>query len=643
MALYTRQSREKVRDAIDFVELVSARTELRRAGPARYEGLCPFHDERTASFGIDPTQKVYYCFGCQAAGDVFTFVQETEGVDFKEALELLAQRSGVELEVEEEDPQQARKRQRRDRLLTLLDRAAAYYERVLWDSAEADGARAYLRDRGLTEQALREYRVGFAPAAWSSVTTASLRAGFSESELFAGGLAQRGRAGGRLYDRFRGRIMFPLADTRGNVLGFGARAFDVAASGGNGRGGPAELGAGSEDRGPKYLNTSDNEIYHKGQHLYGAHLARAKAAKIGSVILCEGYTDVIALHGAGIENVVGLMGTALTADQVSALARIAPTVVLALDADAAGQQAIVKASKLLAARKLELRVVPLPDGRDPAELIAEQGVEAMRDAVAASIPFVRFRVTRVLASGDDRTAEGRDRIISELRPIFAKIPPSALRLELARLVAGRLSLPESLLQRLLSDGAARGDGRSGEVRGRGTRSSASFTSRSSGSFTSYSRSPRAREVESASAEASPSQRHAESERAFLALCLAAGEAGEQALKRIRPEEHFGDALLRRAAEHLLAGHFSDPVSGAQDDPQLLRVLAGLLVEAGRLRPSASLLKVTELQLELAQLDRSIQRARTVGEGAVTALARSRAEVKAAFDAAQEQALEDSGA
>ncbi len=256
MALYTSDSRDRVRDAVDFVELVSARTELRRAGPARYEGLCPFHEERTPSFGIDPAQKVYHCFGCQASGDVFTFVQETEGVDFRGALELLAERYGIELEREEEDPREAERRQRRSRLLELLDRTAGYYERYLWDSTEARRAREYLRERGLGEEVLRAFRVGYAPSAWDRVLLASRQGKFSNRELYDVGLAQRSRQNGQLYDRFRARVMFPLADIRGRVLGFGARAT-------------------SEDQRPKYLNTSDNEIYHKGLHLYGADLARA--------------------------------------------------------------------------------------------------------------------------------------------------------------------------------------------------------------------------------------------------------------------------------------------------------------------------------------------------------------------------------
>src|SRR5271155_1845674 len=384
MALYTNDSKDRVRDAVDFVELVSARTELRRAGPARYEGLCPFHDERTPSFGIDPAQKVYHCFGCQASGDVFTFVQETEGLDFKGALELLAERYGVELQREQEDPREAERRKRRERLLELLARTTGYYERYLWESSEAEPARAYLKGRGLGEEILREFHVGYAPSAWDRVLTASRTGGFSIEELYATGLAQRSKENGQPYDRFRSRIMFPLSDIRGRVLGFGARAM-------------------REEQRPKYLNTSDNDVYHKGLHLYGADLARPFAARTGQVIVCEGYTDTIALHQAGMGNAVGLMGTALTGEQVGELARMAQTVLLALDADSAGQEAMLRASRLAARRKLELRVVPLPDGADPADLIQRDGPEAMRAAVARSVAFVRFRVERVLEGGDDST------------------------------------------------------------------------------------------------------------------------------------------------------------------------------------------------------------------------------------------------
>src|SRR5918999_622479 len=262
MPRYTQDSRERVRDAVDFAELVGARTELRHAGVRRLHGLCPFHDERTPSFGIDPVEKLYHCFGCGAGGDVFSFVMETEGLDFAGALESLADRYGVQLEREAEDPREAARREARDRLLALLERTAAYYVRVLWESPEAALAREYLTGRGLEEGALREFRVGFSPGAYDRVVAASAKAGFSIDELLACGLAQERRDGRGVIDRFRGRIMFPLCDERGRVLGFGAR------------------GLRPEDR-PKYLNSSDNAVFHKGRQVYGADLARAPAAKAG--------------------------------------------------------------------------------------------------------------------------------------------------------------------------------------------------------------------------------------------------------------------------------------------------------------------------------------------------------------------------
>jgi DNA primase len=596
MALYTSESRDRIRDAVDFVELVSARTDLRRAGPSSYEGLCPFHEERTPSFGIDPTQKVYYCFGCQAGGDVFKFVQETENVDFKGALELLADRCGIELEREQEDPEAAKRRHGRERLLELLARTSAYYERCLWESPEAARARDYLLGRGLGEEILREFHVGYAPSAWDRVLTGSLRGGFTEAELYATGLAQRSQENGRLYDRFRSRIMFPLADTRGRVLGFGARAL-------------------SEDQRPKYLNTSDNTVYHKGLHLYGADLARAHAAKAGQTILCEGYTDVIALHQVGIRNTVGLMGTALTAEQVSELARMAPTVLLALDADSAGQEAMLRAAGLAARRKLELRVVPLPAGTDPAELVQGEGAGAIERAVEASVAFVRFRVERVLDGGDHGSPEGRDRMLDELRPVFATLPPSALRMELTRTVSERLQLPESLAERTLAARGARPE-----------------TTRSAGGNDAGARTPRA----------SVASRGESTERAFLAQCIAEPESGARALGELDLSAHFTSDVLRRAAGHLSA-HLTDP--GAQlpeDDPELSGLLAELVVQAGREVPAPAMLESQRMQLELARIDREIQRARGQESGDVSELALRRAEVKREFDLAYERALEETG-
>jgi DNA primase len=627
MALYTNESRDRVRDAVDFVELVSARTDLRRAGQNSYEGLCPFHEERTPSFGIDPVQKVYYCFGCQAGGDVFTFVQETESVDFTGALELLADRYGIELEREREDPDAARRRRGRERLLELIARTSAYYERCLWESQEGARAREYLQGRGLAQEALRELHVGYAPSAWDRVLSNSLRAGFSEAELYEAGLVQRSQQGGQVYDRFRGRIMFPLADTRGRVLGFGARILEADGSSG-------------EDRRPKYLNTADNSVYHKGKHLYGAHLARAHAAKAGQVILCEGYTDVIALHQAGIRNTVGSMGTALTAEQVGELARMASTVLLALDADSAGQEAMLRAAAVAARRRLELRVVPLPAGTDPAELVQHEGGEAFEQAIAEAVPFVRFRVQRVLDSGDHSSAEGRDRMLDQLRPMFATIPPSALRMELTRTVSERLDLPESLAERALAAAPVRvGRGASGDERAR------SGNGRPGEGYGDGDIRPgRARAGGGrGGAEGERAAARGEStERALLALCIADPRAGAQALTQVDPQAHFTSDVLRRAVGHLRV-HLTDPGAGLpEDDPELGALIAELVVEAGREPPAPAMLESQRMQLELARIDREIVRARGRESGDVSELARRRAEVKREFDRAYERALEETG-
>ncbi|MBJ7244293.1 MAG: DNA primase, partial [Solirubrobacteraceae bacterium] len=419
MPLYTDDSIERLRQTVDMAELVGAKTELKRSGQ-QLMGICPFHDERSPSFSVDPVQKVFHCFGCSEGGDLFKFVQLTEGLNFREAVESLSDRYGVPMELTEEDPQAAQRREKRDRLLELLERTAAFYVRNLWESPEAEDSREYLKARGLDEALLREFRVGYAPSAWDKVLVASRQKGYSEEELWDAGLTAKNQKG-NVYDRFRRRITFPLCDSRGRVLGFGARA----------------VGA---DQQPKYLNSSENAVFHKGRQVYAADLARAAAAKSGEVILCEGYTDVIAMHQAGLRNTVGLMGTALTEDQVSELARMAPVVSLALDADSAGQEAMIRAAKVAEGRKLELRVVPLPAGNDPADIVQQEGPEAITKLVAGSVPFVRFRVDRALLLADLETAEGKDRAVSELAPIITPLPASAMRDELTELAAAALGV-----------------------------------------------------------------------------------------------------------------------------------------------------------------------------------------------------------
>jgi DNA primase len=570
---YTDDSRERVREAVDMVALVSARTELRRAGVNSYFGRCPFHDERTGSFHVSPDERLYHCFGCQASGDAFKFVMETEGVDFAGALETLAQRFGVELEVEAEDPKAAAKRQRRDRLQSLVERAAVYYARYLWEAREAADAREYLLGRGLREETLREFRVGYAPSAWDRMLLASRRAGFTDAELLDVGLAQRSKQRpGQVFDRFRGRIMFPSSDQRGRVVGFGARAM-------------------RDTQRPKYLNSAENELYSKRRQLFGIDMARASAARAGRMILVEGYTDVLALHQAGLSNAVGIMGTSLTEEQVGILERVVTVLELCLDADRAGQDAMVRAAQLAESRKLELRVVPLPDGTDPADLIEREGADALRSLVERSAPFIVFGVERILDRNDLSSAEGRERAREELIPALKRLADGVLKDDLLRRVGGRLELSEKRLASLIAEA-----GRSGRV------VQATDT-------------PRIDET-------------VRNEREFLVLCVSLPADGERVLVSIDPELLLTSEPLRRAARHL-TGRLASPLADLpRDDEQLATTVADLVARAGSAETvSSEALEHAHLLLELGRVERAIRRARGAGSSGISDLAREREQVR----------------
>ena len=596
MPLYTDDSIERLRQTVDMAELVGAKTELKRSGQ-QLMGICPFHDERSPSFSVDPVQKVFHCFGCSEGGDLFKFVQLTEGLNFREAVESLSDRYGVPMELTEEDPQAAQRREKRDRLLELLERTAAFYVRNLWESPEAEESREYLKSRGLDEALLREFRVGYAPSAWDKVLVASRQSGYSEAELWDAGLTTKNQKG-NVYDRFRRRITFPLCDSRGRVLGFGARA----------------VGA---DQQPKYLNSSENAVFHKGRQVYAADLARAAAAKGGEVILCEGYTDVIAMHQAGLRNTVGLMGTALTEDQVSELARMAPVVVLALDADSAGQEAMIRAAKVAEGRKLELRVVPLPAGNDPADIVQQEGPEAITKMVSGSVPFVRFRVDRALLLADLETAEGKDRAVSQLAPIITPLPASAMRDELTELAAAALGVSGAKLTEWL--------GRARPL---------------------PAPEPSAAPVSSPEGEDQP-QRPATSlidpgarvERAFLVQCLADPAVGREALSAIDLEADFVSPVFLRAAQLILAAPAGSEIHAPPEDEELSRTLAELQVRAIQNASSNAALKAEGLRLRAARTEREIVRAQQNDPNALVALVEQREILREQIEREVEESLE----
>jgi DNA primase len=626
MARYTDESRERVRDAVNFEELVGARTELKRSGLSRLQGLCPFHEERTPSFGIDPVEKVYHCFGCGVGGDVFRFVMDTEGLDFGEALESLAERYRVTLERETEDPRDAMKRERRERLFALLERTAAYYVRVLWEAPEAAFAREYLAKRGLTEDALRAYRVGYAPDAFDRVLLGSQRAGYSQEELLAAGLIQPSRNRAGHIDRFRGRVTFPLTDVKGHVLGFGARAM-------------------KPDQQPKYLNTSDGEIFHKSQVVYGQDMARAAAAKAGRIVIVEGYTDVIALHQAGVPETVAQMGTALTEQQVDAIARLAPKALLCQDPDSAGQASAQRGLEALMAlmksdkwrtRAVEFKIVRLPSKQDPADVVQDAGSAEMLRLLQTAMPIERFQLERALEQDGPST----DELLAEAVQIIAPLPVSVLRDELIKFTADRLGINVQLVSEVLRGAASAApsqqqpwDGRQdgwGDRGGRqwsnggGGRGNQRGGGRGGGRDRDRFRGPM-QPPEPIDPRAALTRR-TQSEEAYLAYCIALPEEGERRLAAVEIDDYFSSPTTRKAAAYLRQ-HLRHPGGNLPSgDEDLARLVAKLTVDANRLEATPAKLELEALQLDLHRLERHISQARLSGTTGVSALAVERQKV-----------------
>jgi DNA primase len=582
---YTGDSVDRVKEAADIVEIVSAHTELRRAGD-RWTGLCPFHDERTPSFSVDSREKLYYCFGCEAGGDVFRFVQEKEGLSFPEAVESLADRYGVQLERDQEDPQAEAARKRRARLAEVLERTAGFYSSYLWESAEAAKAREYLAGRGLEEETLRAFGVGYAPSAWDTVLKRGQQAGFTLQELDQAGLIQKGRKGG-FYDRFRARITFPIRDGRGRPQGFGARATRA-------------------DQKPKYVNSPEGELYHKKRTLYGIDRARAPIAKAGRAVVVEGYTDVIAAHQAGLENTVAVMGTAITPEQLKQLSGHTEEVVLALDADRAGREAMLRAQRVSGSRRLRLLVAAMPAGEDPADMLAAGGADRLRELVESAMGLPEFHVRSVLDGADLSSPAGRDRALDEAVPVMVAMGESISRDELVREVADRLDADPGLVARRVASGGSGSGGRRAAAE------------------------PAAQPAAGASSErpaqppkVPPSARERR-ERALFAMCVAAPEEGREVLALLTPEHLSSPAAAR--ARDWLEGHLDEPLAGLpRDDDELVSLVTQVVMRAEREPASREAMELSYLQLEKGRIEARIAEAGGE-EDSLVELQRRRAEL-----------------
>jgi DNA primase len=399
-------------EAADMVEVVSGRTQLRKAG-ARFVGRCPFHEERTPSFSVNAHDKLFYCFGCGKGGDVITFVRETEQLDFAEAVEWLAERFRVRLEYEEATPQFEESRRRRQRLHALLDQAASFYERHLWETAAGAPVRDYLEGRGLGDAMCREFRLGLSPG--KGLAAKAQEKGFTREELRRAGLTNA-----RGNDYFPQRLMFPLADARGRIVGFQAR----------------KLREDDPLRG-KYVNSPEGELFHKSAILYGLNLARPAITKQERAVVVEGNTDVIALRQAGLDPVVASMGTALTMEQLKELQRLTQRLYLCFDADAAGEDATLRGMELADKRGFDVRVVTMPAGTDPAD-----DPERFEERLADAESYLGYRVRLE----DERTPD-RQSYHAWAQGFLNSVPDSPERLQAWRYVNDRLGMTVQLQAR----------------------------------------------------------------------------------------------------------------------------------------------------------------------------------------------------
>ena len=573
MPLISRASIDQVQAAADMLEIVGQHTQLKKAG-ANYSGRCPFHEERTPSFSVNPTEKLYYCFGCGAGGNLFGFVEAKENLDFAGAVEYLADRYGIQLEYEESSPRGDAERRRRDRLRSLLEQATKYYERVLLEAKAAAPAREYLVRRGLGDEVCTAFRVGFSLPGWDKLGEAARAQKYSDQDLLDAGLVVPGQRG-RPYDRFRGRIMFPLADDRGRTLGFGARTMG--------------------DEKPKYLNSPETPLYHKSEALFGLHAAKAAAVREDRIYVVEGYTDVLALAQAGVQNAVASMGTALTEQQLTRLSRVTRNLYLCFDADAAGIGAMSRALTLGRRMGLSLHVVCVPDGLDPADYVLSGGGGGGFRALADEAQtLLQFHVRLALASHDLNKPGERARAVARLQEVLSEAATPIERDEEMRHIADALQLsPESVRYLLAGGGRSAGGTAAGGSR---------------------------REPPQGGGAAAAIGGAYELEVRFLAGCLACPDKGRDVLSGV-DEDFFATAGTRAALRSVKtrlavtgAGNIQPvPNDGAAVDEDG-EVLAEVVVRAAGDRFTATVVDELFLRLQDAQVGRLMARLKVAMQG-----------------------------
>ena len=415
----------EVKQRLDIVELVSEYVTLQKSG-RNFKGLCPFHSEKHSSFFVFPEQQSWHCFGaCGTGGDVFSFVMKKEGIDFSQALRLLAQRGGITLSPPESTARA--EDEEKEKLLQLNEAATEYYHHLLLITQAGEAARSYLERRKVMPETIKEFRLGFSPDAWETVKNYLLNKGHEEKELVAAGLLIE-KEGGGSYDRFRNRLMFPMCDIRGRVTGFGARALD--------------------DSLPKYINSPQTSIFDKSSSLYGIDKAKSAIRKKNLVIIVEGYTDVLTAHQHGWQNVVASMGTSLTEKQVRGIKGLTNNITLALDADLAGEEATLRGKAILAYANAEAKVILLPSGKDPDEVIREDP-GLWPKLVEQAMPILDFAFQSTLSKVDINKARDKSLAVQKLLPSIYEIKDPVQQSHYLKKLARKLKIEESAIRAAL--------------------------------------------------------------------------------------------------------------------------------------------------------------------------------------------------
>ncbi len=413
---------ERVNERTDIHSVVSRYVPLTQKG-GRLWGRCPFHNEKTASFCVSPDKGFFYCFGCGAGGNAFKFLSLIENISYFEAIKLQAERLGISLPERRSSPEAERRRREEKTLLRINESAQDFYHECLTKTARGEVGRKYLEARGISMNTIETFKLGYAPDEWEVLLTKLTRQGFSPQQAEAAGLVAKRKSSSGYYDRFRGRVMIPIADVYGHVAGFGGRIL-----------------TGEDDANPKYLNTPETALFNKGKLLFGLDKSSRAINKAGAAVVVEGYMDAISLFSAGITNVVATLGTAFTPDHAKLILRYARKIIFCYDSDEAGQRATIRALPIVQAAGAEVYVVKVPDGKDPDEFVRKHGKAAFEELIQNAETLIDYRLNYVLARADLSTIGGKVQALQDILPAVAKIEETTVLSEYVKMIAAKLIL-----------------------------------------------------------------------------------------------------------------------------------------------------------------------------------------------------------